>query len=840
MKANILLAVFFIPILLWAADYQLVFKPIKSRITRMQKKNGTLILTPGPQNASGGVFAEISNKGSGPLLLEADVKCTPVCAYLQIVMFKNKNILLRATSERNRKNKERLQFYFDPSGADKVQLLMRAEFDGMGKNKRAVFSNIRLVSVDKYVADKAHEVSVSPGFNVCSVYIKNLKSSRKSEFSGNIEIRKAGESAFTPAPPPVFDYVRREARSCILKLESGCGYELNISFSDKGKKSVKKIKFRTQEEKIPVAKTVFVTAEKPLVITASGKPDGYIRYTAKPGTVLDFGKDCDNAITISNAKYILLDNMKVKGGKRNAVHIWNCENTAVINCDISDFGEKGSQQIIRKDKLNGKYFSNGKMLNNDSGIYIEYSKNIRIERCFIHDPAGTSNSWFYCHPAGPDAVFVRDTKALSLRYNDFIGSDMHRWNDAVISAHNFIESGGSFCEAEFSGNTFAFGNDDSVELDGGQINACFSGNYITNFLCGVSPAPCIVGPSYIFDNLFEDGGEEYGAISAAVKNNSSIIGRGQVNIFSNIIKGNWKFGINPFGGKPYEKDILTRENITSCLLRNNIYQLADDGVNVNPAAYRVKIDDKTTAVPGISNVKISSVHPVRPLNACVDRKRICFKVLENQSTDSQKIILSAQKGFSGKFKIITTANAPFSATSDSNKLEYNKPVTVTVSAMPEKIELPRVSKSIFLIRFENGLSLPIYVSIDATDRPAQLAQLRKDAIPGKISSKGNITTLVFNVKKSGVYHLFCRIDEKSAVTVKVAKGNEPARESSFFIPAGKITPWSNLGGRIWRGEVTYPHKLSPGKHVFTISGKADIKSAVLTENPDAYRFAPEK
>ena len=157
------------------------------------------------------------------------------------------------------------------------------------------------------------------------------------------------------------------------------------------------------------------------------------------------------------------------------------------------------------------------MLNNDSGIFVEYSDSIRVERCFIHDPTGRANGWFYCHPAGPDALFIRDTSRLAVRFNDFAGSSQRRWNDAVISAHNFIESGGSYREAEFYGNTFAFGNDDSVELDGGQINSCYVGNYVTDFLCGVSASPCLARPSYIADNLFDDGGDEYGAISDAVK-----------------------------------------------------------------------------------------------------------------------------------------------------------------------------------------------------------------------------------------------------------------------------------------------------------------------------------
>ncbi|UKI32770.1 MAG: hypothetical protein L6W00_04210 [Lentisphaeria bacterium] len=50
--------------------------------------------------------------------------------------------------------------------------------------------------------------------------------------------------------------------------------------------------FRTRTTRVPVAKTIQLDEKTslPLMVTQSGSPQGYIRYTAKPGTVLCGGE----------------------------------------------------------------------------------------------------------------------------------------------------------------------------------------------------------------------------------------------------------------------------------------------------------------------------------------------------------------------------------------------------------------------------------------------------------------------------------------------------------------------------------------------------------------------
>lgn len=108
-----------------------------------------------------------------------------------------------------------------------------------------------------------------------------------------------------------------------------------------------------------------------------------------------------------------------------------------------------------------------------------------IERCYVHEPVGYTNPWngvielgefkgrkyTFTHPQGPNAVYVMQAGGgLVLRYNDFIGSQTHRYNDPVEGWENRSEIGGLAKDADVYGNVMAFGQDDAIELDGGQCN----------------------------------------------------------------------------------------------------------------------------------------------------------------------------------------------------------------------------------------------------------------------------------------------------------------------------------------------------------------------------------
>lgn len=212
---------------------------------------------------------------------------------------------------------------------------------------------------------------------------------------------------------------------------------------------------------------------------------------------------------------------------------------------------------MRRPELDGKFYEAGRALNNDAGIRIQDCRDILVERNYIHDPRGTANSWFYSHPAGPNGIFVGGTEQAVFRYNDFIGSDRHRWNDAVEGMNNGSVNGSVCRDAEIVGNYFAFGNDDGMELDGGQQNCRFLFNKSEGVLCGVSTAPCLAGPSYLVGNLFCKPGDELGFTNTAIKNNYSVAGRGKLYFLHNTMVGDWS-AMSSYGGKKEENEALKR------------------------------------------------------------------------------------------------------------------------------------------------------------------------------------------------------------------------------------------------------------------------------------------
>jgi hypothetical protein len=217
-----------------------------------------------------------------------------------------------------------------------------------------------------------------------------------------------------------------------------------------------------------------------------------------------------------------------------AHHIW------IKGCDISQYGREG--QDIR----NGVAYAtteSTKPLNYDSGIYLAQTGVVTVENCEIHSPNGKANSWEYGHPNGPNAMLIwayHPTEAYQgqyiIRNNRFYGSPEHRFNDVIEGRKNFYRSGAFVRDSAIHNNYLAYANDDLIELDGGQSNVLFYDNELTQGYCGVSTAPNMLGPSYVFNNYIYDLGDERGKEWTAIKM-GGLISRpaGITNLFENLI-----------------------------------------------------------------------------------------------------------------------------------------------------------------------------------------------------------------------------------------------------------------------------------------------------------------
>ena len=739
----------------------------------------------------------------------------------------------------------------------------------------------------------AATLELVPGYQVCSVYYRDCQAAKAEEFSGRLFFAPAGTETFTEALPLIYDPVRKVARGSLLLLREDTPYRLKLEISDAGKKETVTREFRTRTTRVPVAKTIQLDEKTslPLMVTQSGSPQGYIRYTAKPGTVLCGGEKADDAILVKGASYLIFDGLTVTGGRLNAFRLDRCNEVQILNCEISGFGRTGVLDTSR----GGVYYDKRKRgCNYDSGIRVERSRNILIERNYIHSPRGTSNPWFYSHPAGPHAVLVGDTVALPLRYNDFIGSDLHRWNDAVEGIRNGYPDGGPRRDAEITGNYFAFGNDDGMELDGGQENTRFFLNRTEGNLCGISAAPCLIGPSWIWGNLFSGlDGDQFGFSNYALKNMHRESNSGRIHYFHNTIVGQWggtsNQGVNQAGDT---LSIVTRNNcfatdkpafLKSLFLHpvdcdGDLYRNSGTipkeqqrhGIDARPHFvaperndFRLASDSpgrgRALPIPGLT-VKgmdagayfpfVQHGFPHRPLPVRVSAERLSFTASRAGDWPTRTIQLAAtDPKFRGRFTVRSGNDAFFHVTPESGKLDGTTPLSLSVAIRPEKITSARKNLGAFTIRFADGLSRPVSVCADSTRVRALLKHNRRNVIPGTVTPEGDGKfALNFQLGKPGRYFLFVRSDTPNPGEFSVSLD-------------GKTVP-SGINARLQRRTATGPRWMSPilaltpkktnrpaelaaGNHTIRIAprnaqvGKWQIEACALAATPEELLLAPE-
>ena len=278
-----------------------------------------------------------------------------------------------------------------------------------------------------------------------------------------------------------------------------------------------------------------------------GTADGWIKIKGdQPIDVLSTTREW--GFRILNCKYVILEGITLVGGGKHGFQIdQTAENIRFINCDISKWGRASSKTTNKGEYIDGA----GTVINNDAGIKIDRAKNIVIERCYIHDSKAQANAWkgtiktgpyqgntySNVHPKGPNAVFINYGKeGIVLRYNDFIGSQTHRYNDVVETAQNGAVDGGFGTNSDVYGNMFCYGQDDIIEFDGAQSNARCFGNRMEQTFCGISVTPNMAGPSYMFNNVIWNLGDGEGNPSVAVKNGGGLAyTKGRTFFFNNTI-----------------------------------------------------------------------------------------------------------------------------------------------------------------------------------------------------------------------------------------------------------------------------------------------------------------
>lgn len=373
------------------------------------------------------------------------------------------------------------------------------------------------LTMEKFAYD-AGELLLVPTFENLSYYL-DVDSDK---YTCEVAYREKG-GQWKDAYTPYWDQGIGQFRGSIVNLTPNTEYEVRAKVLN-GRSTVREYTAETVtwNENPAIAQTIQlrdVYDGNTLVFEdVHGSEDGWIKVVGDADTILSVDKNTRDNIYVSNSSYIIFENITMQGAGVNGVHVANgSHDIRIVNCDISDWGRVGVHDLV-----DGRYRDyEGTFINNDAGVKIADVSKVVVERCYIHDPTGTTNSWNgptwnQVHPAGPNAVHYRCSNSV-IRYNDFPGSDGHRWNDTVESFNNGYRSGGPSRDCDIYGNTLLFGQDDGIEFDGGQMNSRFYLNKVEGFLCGMSTAPNLAGPSYIFRNLITNLGDETGKTSAAIK-----------------------------------------------------------------------------------------------------------------------------------------------------------------------------------------------------------------------------------------------------------------------------------------------------------------------------------
>ncbi len=563
--------------------------------------------------------------------------------------------------------------------------------------------------------------------------------------------RREGKGAWRDALAPAYFSDTRDCRGSIVNLAENTPYEVRVSDGDR---VLAAGRVRTWRSDVPIARTVEVgpATKWPLVIDAQGSPDGWIRYVAKGGA--KFTRDTKGAFfVIRGARYVILEDMVLEGGGGNfrtkdpgpgtfPVSVSDSTGVRLRNIEFSKWGRVGKPDYTRRGSAYDE--KTRREINMDAAVLISRgAAEVTVERCYFHDPVFKSCSWYYCHPAGNEGI-VMDTPDHStvIRWCDFVGSDLHRFNDCVEGWQNFRENGGFNRDADVYGNFMVYANDDCIEIDGGQQNVRVFGNRFESALCGVSVQGCCAGPSYVFENLFSGLGEEFGLSGQHIKTSGVDPYKfgPYVLIANNTFWGDGCLKVNP---KPLRFDL--RNNLFGagarfCGLAEDFSRTSRFAANtaVLTDAARTGVDkaeavdfadavrgrfELASPVPGeaIANfaegapargasVSSGTVNlPLRPLPFALDAGRIVANVAKGRATPEADVVTMRWTGPArgGKVAWRIRKNDVFDwldVTPASGAIGPGESVALTVRYRPERMRDRRFYRGAFLVRTADGLS----------------------------------------------------------------------------------------------------------------------------------------
>ena len=664
---------------------------------------------------------------------------------------------------------------------------------------------------------KAGELRLVPTYTSCSVCWGSAPVEGLA-----LEYRAAG-GEWKKGETPIHFLDAANYRGSIFYLAEDTSYEMRLTA---GGKTLAAGSFRTWKSEVPVARTIVIdpaTATYPIVVSEKGHPDGWIRYTTKPGAVVG-GKDVMKSIfKITDAKYVILENMVIEGGggnRDNPVFIENSTGVRVRNCEIYGFGRVGEKLFTAKGGGKPSYVDEKghvRTFNWSAGIMIDPgSAEVTVERCYIHDARGTSNSWFYSHPSGTEGIFVnRVAHSIVLRWNDIVGSDLHRWNDAIEGCDNFGEGGGFNRDSDIYGNFCIYANDDCIELDGGQQNVrCFQ-NRFEAAISDISIQGCMVSPVYVFDNLLAPCCDEFGYVNPCIK--TSTFNPYWFEPYAGIW-GNW-FGeraFNPSCGYKGRMDLRP----------DNIYSTNDI-----PREWATK-------------------YPVRDLPFILDTGVIKGVQVTGPAATPAAVTFTAEASLEQPFRIRQNFDADWFTVSPAAGILKKGANRFTVTFIPGKMQDRRFWRSAFLVQTPEGLSRCVSIYAERMDfappvqpvPPGPRTIYASNFAPVRMTGpKGEVREFTFDLAEGGQYWLFARAKgTKPFTSVKISLDG-----ATFVVSGIRLWPthevWNLLcfgkKNKCAGGGSVGGQELKAGRHVLRIHGTGvpfTLTGLAVSDKPGAF------
>ncbi len=619
------------------------------------------------------------------------------------------------------------------------------------------------------------KISCVPLFETASVYVDYGDAKPA---SCELFFKRPGDSEWLKAYPPVDVKADCQFRGSVVKLSEDSAYDVRAELKDAAGAALGSASssFKTWSSNPPVGKTVEIGGGPLKLKGVNGSPDAWIKYVAKHGASINGGDAEESAILVESCSYLIFEGLKVQGGRKHGFNVKDSKYVRIVNCEISGWGRIGKQDFSRHkpgDRDYGKFFDEveKRTINNDAAVFDNLSQGLVVERCFAHDPRGTANSWRFAHPEGPNAVFVRAAGETVIRWNDFIGSDLHRWNDVIEGYNNGFKDGGFNKDAGIYGNFLAFGNDDGIELDGGQMNVSFYGNKVEGTLCGVSTAPNMRGPSYIFENLVVNLADEDGKAGSVVKNGGGAEYSHGISFFFNntfytrghgicgvgygnaedrsVFKGLSRNNAMVCDGSPlrvrpgcadndFNFDLLSRRSQASGKAGEKLASPGTEasGIFAAPSFKDAKGGDfallpgsrglgEAQFIPNFSGANPAAkrdlgavqssnprMMPMRPLGVDWSKGQINFNVsLGKASSASETMEFSAKPGakLPLKFAVLKPDAASFFDVEPKAGQLGSSSQKLKISLVPGELKKPGLFKGAFIVKFENGFSFPVSV-----------------------------------------------------------------------------------------------------------------------------------